>query len=193
MEKIRDTLKIYPKDIYKPFIMLFFCFCFSFQISFAQNQVLDVGVRLQKTVNLYYENGFTVQYANDLLLSGRLYLGATYVSSRFGSAFLSNALEQDNFFLSATYYFRPQRVIQPFIRLNTGYFISDLEEAIFEDLPNSSILLSPEFGVGVHTGTPLKINASFGYNTITGNGISGPGTLYPLFVQTSITWNLLKK
>ncbi len=157
----------------------------------AQNSELGIGVRLQKSVNLYYENGFTAQYTNDRLYSKRLYFGISYVTSRLGSAIGSNAIKQDNIFLSTTYYFRPDRILQPFLRLNTGYFQSDLEEEIFDDLPNSSILLSPEAGIRLKTNSPLKVGASIGYNLITGDGSKGPGTLYPVFIQSSIIWSIL--
>lgn len=172
-------------------VILFFILFQFFSInSNAQNSVLDVGLRLQKSVNLYYENGFTAQYTNNSLYSKRLYFGLSYVTSRLGSAIGSNAIKQDNIFLSTTYYFRPDRILQPFLRLNTGYFYSDLEEEIFDDLPNSSILLSPEAGISVKTNSPLKVGASFGYNLITGDGLKGPGTLYPVFIQSSITWSI---
>ena len=179
------------KKLRKPFLLLVFCFGLATPRCFAQNHVLDVGLRLQKTVNLYYENGITAQYTSDQLLSQRLYLGFSYVSSRLGTALGSNAIKQDNVFLSATYYFRNQRVLQPLVRLNAGYFIADLEEPMFDELPNSSILLSPEAGISFDPKSPFKINASFGFNVFTGDGTEGPGTLYPLFVQTSITWNIL--
>lgn len=114
--------------------------------SYSQNQVLDVGIRSQKSVNLYYENGVIVQYTNEKLMSNRLYFGLSYVTSRLGSAISSNAIKQDNYILSSTYFFRPERMLQPFVRLNTGYFYADYEEAVFDDLPNSSLLLSPEAG-----------------------------------------------
>jgi len=191
-EKIKNLIQNKTKGLIKPFVMLTFYLVLSGHLSFGQDRVLDVGLRLQKTVNLYFENGLTVQYSDDRLLSQRIYLGFSYISSRLGTAIGSNAIKQDNFLLSVSYYFRPQRVIQPFVRLNGGYFFSNLEEPIFDELPSNSMLLSPEGGIAFHTRTPLKINASLGYNVITGNGLSGPGTLFPLFVQTSITWNILK-
>lgn len=173
----------------KLFLFIFFlCFCGTH--SFSQNRSLDVGLRFQKAINLYYENGVTVQYSDDSLLDHRLFLGLSYVSSRLGSAMGSNALKQDNYLLSGTYFFRPLKSLQPFVRLNTGYFVSDLEYAIFDDLPNSSVLFSPEAGLSYKTKNPIKLGASFGYNIITGDGIEGPGTLFPLFVQTSLTWNI---
>lgn len=81
---------------------------------------------------------------------------------------------------------------QPFVRLNAGYFYADLESKIFDDLPNTSFLLSPEAGIGLKTNSPFKIMASIGYNVLTGDGIDGPGTLYPVFIQTTISWNIIK-
>lgn len=159
----------------------------------AQRSTLDVGVRLQKTINLYYENGITVQYSDDRLLDSQLFFGISYVTSRLGSASRSHAIKQDNFLLSSTYYFRPLMLIQPFVRVNTGFFIADYEYPVFDVLPNTSILLSPEAGVSLNTNLPLKIGVGLGYNLITGDGVSGPGTLYPLFIQTSVTWNILEK
>ncbi len=176
------------------FPVLIFIILFLFSIpAVSQEKDLDVGLRFQKSVNLYYENGITVQYSNDRLLSKRLYVGLSYVSSRLGTAMGSNAINQDNFLVSGTWMFRPQENLQPFVRLNTGYFIADYEDPAFDVLPNSSILLSPETGVGYKFTFPLKAAFSLGYNVITGDGIDGPGTLYPLYVQTSITWNIFAK
>lgn len=159
----------------------------------SQERELDIGLRFQKSINLYYENGVTLQYTDERLLSKRLFIGFSYVSSRLGTAMGSNAIKQDNFLLSGTWMFRPQRSFQPLLRLNTGYFISDYEDPDFDVLPNSSILISPEFGVGYRFAFPLKTGISLGYNVITGDGLEGPGTLYPLYVQTSITWNIFAK
>ena len=172
---------------------LIILFVFAPNFCTAQNPVLDIRVRFQKSIGLYYENGVTAQYSNEKLIHNRLYLGFSYVSSRLGSAIGSNSLKQDNFILSGSYFFRPERKLQPFLRINTGYFIADYEEAIFRELPNSSLLLSPETGLSFKTGSPLKIGASLAYNLLTGDGVDGPGTLYPVYVQTSITWNVYNK
>lgn len=185
-------LSYYGGRILKNFLLIFILLFLPTEDLFSQNKVLDVGLRFQKSVNLYYENGFSVQYTDEKLISQRLFVGVSYVTSRLGSAWGTNAIKQDNFLLSSTYMFRPQRKIQPFVRLNTGYFYSDLEEEIFDDLPNTSFLLSPEAGLSLKTNSPLKIIASLGYNIFTGDGIEGPGTLYPVYLQTTISWNLIK-
>lgn len=176
-----------------PVWIFLFLFLFSGANIFSQERELDVGLRFQKSINLYYENGFTVQYADDRLLSRRLFVGFSYVSSRLGSGMGTNAIKQDNYLISGSWMFRPQRSLQPFVRLNTGYFIADYEDPVFDVLPNTSILLSPETGLSYRFTFPLKAGISLGYNLITGDGMDGPGTLYPLFVQTSITWNIFAK
>lgn len=172
------------------FLILFFLIT---SPSFSQEKELDIGLRFQKSINLYYENGVTLQYSDERLLSNRVFIGLSYLSSRLGSAMGSNAIRQDNFLISGTWMFRPGRSIQPFLRLNTGYFIADYEDPVFDMLPNSSVLLSPETGVSYRFNFPLKAGISLGYNVITGDGVEGPGTLYPLYVQTSVTWNIFAK
>jgi len=153
--------------------------------------ILDVGIRLQRSINLYAENGVTAQYTNQKLAHQRLYVGFSYVTSRLGTAFQSNAIKQDNVLLSASYYFWMKRQIRPVVRANVGYFAASYGSELFRDLPSTSLLASPEFGFAYCPAFPLKVTASVGYNLLTGNGVTGPGTLYPVFVQTSITWNLL--
>lgn len=153
---------------------------------------MDVGIRLQKTVNLYSENGITVSYSDKGLLPDKLHFGFSYVTSRLGTAFNSNAVKQDNYLVSSAWYFRRKRIIRPFVRVNSGYFSAHYGDNIFDVLPRKSLLLSSDIGVGFETHTPLKIATSLGYNFITGNGLKGPGTLYPVFYQLSITWNLFK-
>ncbi|WP_166690787.1 hypothetical protein [Fibrivirga algicola] len=153
--------------------------------------VLDVGIRLQQSINLYAENGITAHYTNPKLAHQRLYVGFSYVTSRLGSALGSNAIKQDNVLLSASYYFWMKRQIRPVIKANVGYFAASYGAEVFSELPNTSLLASPEVGFAYCPAFPLKINASVGFNLLTGNGMTGPGTLYPVFVQTSITWNLL--
>ncbi|MDB5135346.1 MAG: hypothetical protein JWP37_1949 [Mucilaginibacter sp.] len=163
------------------------------QYSNAQGPVLDVGLRLQKAVNLYSENGFAVNYSSRTLMPDRLYFGFSYVTSRLGTAFNSNAIMQDNYLLSSAYYFKEKHVIRPFTRANVGYFSADYGDKIFDVLPRKSLLLSADAGLCFQTHSPLKISTSLGYNFITGNGLSGPGTLYPVFYQVTVSWNIFNR
>lgn len=160
--------------------------------SIAQKSILDIGIRVQKTVNLYTENGLTINYSNKKFKRDKLYFGFTYVSSRIGTAYHSNAIKQDNFLLSAGYYFKRNHSLRPFIKLNTGYFYADYGDKMFDVLPHQSIMIMPETGLIYKMHIPLKVTLSLGYNVITGNGTNGPGTLYPLNYAVGLTWNFIK-
>ena len=170
------------------FILALVIFLLLGKRSYSQVHTFDVGLRFQKTQDLYFENGITAQYH----LTRRWAIGSSYYSSRLGSAISSNAIKQDNFILSAAYFFRPDRILKPFIRANTGYFTADYECKIFESLIHTSALASADAGLVYQFKIPLKLSLSLGYNAITGRGDAGAGTLYPVFYQTSITWNILK-
>ena len=159
----------------------------------AQKPILDAGLRFQKTIGLYWENGISFQYSMNRFKRDRFYLGVSYVTSRLGSAINSNAISQDNYLFNISWYFGNRKKFRSLIRMNVGYFKADYEDPVFDVLDNSSLLLSPEFGFALRTNSPFKIMATVGYNLITGNGEEGAGTLYPMFVQTTLSWNLFQK
>jgi hypothetical protein len=154
---------------------------------------LKGGIRIQKAQKLYWENGFSFDYASPKIADSRIHFGLSYVTTRLGSAVGSNAIKQDNFLVSAGYHFRHQKQLQPFIRLNTGYFHADYEEDIFNVLPNSAFLMSADAGLYYEFRIPFTVSLSAGYNLNSGNGTSGPGTLYPFYYQMSIFYTILKK
>jgi hypothetical protein len=159
----------------------------------AQNSVLDLGARLQKDIGLYYENGISINYSDKGLKPDRWYFGFSYFSSRLGTAINSNAIKQDNFLLSTSYYFKQNHALRPFVRLNAGYFSANYGSPIFDVLPSKTYLLSPEVGLSYKTKLPLKIALSLGYNTNTSNGDNGvPGTIYPFYYQLTLSWNILE-
>lgn len=170
-----------------------FCILSCTIVCHAQVRILDVGIRLQQTINLYNENGFAIAVSPAKKRHDKLYLGFSYVTSRLGSAFNSNAIKQDNMLLSAAWLLRRNHIIRPFGRLNAGFFHAGYGDKLFDDLPNTSPLLSPDIGISFETNLPLKISTSFGYNLITGDGTSGPGTLFPAYYQLSFSWNVLHK
>jgi hypothetical protein len=156
----------------------------------AQNSVLDIGIRLQKTVNLYLENGISVNYSNKNFKPDRWYFGFSYVTSRLGTAMGTTAIKQDNFLLSSSYFFGQKKALRPFVRANVGFFSADYGDKMFDVLPSKSPLLSLDLGLSYKTGIPLKLATSLGYNFITGNGLERPGTLYPVFYQLTASWNV---
>lgn len=178
------------------FLLISFLLCFQAQCAGRNNGWLGElkgGLRIQKAQKLYWENGFTLDFASPRIANKRIHLGASYVTSRIGTAMGTNAIKQDNFLISAGYHFRPQKQLQPFTRLNIGYFQADYEEAIFDVLPNSAMLFPVEVGLCYEFKMPITVSLSAGYHLNAGTGSSGPGTLYPVFYQMSLYYTLLKK
>ena len=154
---------------------------------------LKAGIRIQKTQKLYWENGFTLDYSCSKLWDKKLHLGFSYVTSHLGSAIGTNAIKQDNYLFNAAYHFRHRSSLQPFARINLGYFYADYEDAIFNSLDNSAFMLSIDAGLYYQFDFPLSIGLSMGYNLSSGNGESGPGSLYPIFYQMSLFYTVFKQ
>lgn len=169
--------------------ILICCLCLSLNSFTQEGNVISLGLRMQKTHNLYFENGLTLDYCTPKILNNKLHLSFSYITSRLGTAFNSNAVKQDNYLLSTGYNFMNSKLINPIIQLNIGFFYSDMEYEIFQSLPHKSPLLSFETGIYVNPKYPYKAKATVGYNFITGDGVSGPGTLYPLFFELSIFYS----
>jgi len=154
---------------------------------------LKAGIRIQKTQKLYWENGFAIDYTCDRLHGKRVHLGLSYYTSRFGSALNSNAIKQDNYIFSTAYHFRHKHSLQPIVRLNLGYFYADMEDPIFNEIDNTAFLVSVDAGLYYQFDFPLTIGLTVGYNLSSGNGTSGPGTLYPIFYQMSLFYTIFKQ
>ena len=173
--------------------LLFLCICLVSGLH-AQSDSglgeLKAGIRIQKAQKLYWENGVAFDYANPKILYSRIHFGASYATSRLGSALGSNAIKQDNYLVSAAYHFRPQKQLQPFARLNLGYFHADYEEAVFDVLPNSAFMTSVDAGLYYEFKIPLTLSLSAGYNLNAGTGSAGPGTLFPVYYQLSVFYTI---
>ena len=149
------------------------------------NQLLYFGVVAQQTHKLYNENGFTVAITSPKLLDNALFLNFSVLSSRIGSAFSSNAIQQDNFVVGAHYHFFKQNKLQPVVGFNTGLFIADYQEAIFRNLSTSQLLFSFETGIYYQCNMPISLKLSGGYNFIT-----TAGTLFPVFYKLALLYRI---
>lgn len=166
--------------------LLFFMFFISYGTIYAQftkNYELNAGLVFQKAQKLYWENGIGADYTSDYLLQKKIHLKAAFVTSRLGSALGSNAIKQEEYIVGADWRFFPARPYQIFAGLNTGYFQAHYDDPKFDVLPSSSMLLQFESGLVYHFNFPISVAASFGYNFISGDGVKGPGTLFPVFYQ----------
>lgn len=147
---------------------------------------LNAGLRFQKTQKLYWENGVTVDFASDKILDQKVHFSLNITSSRIGSAFNSNAIKQENYLFGIDWRFREKKSLQFFTGVGLGYFHSDLESEIFDILPNNSMLFSIEAGIFYKFKFPLASSFSYSYNLISGDGVNGPGTLFPVYFQWSL-------
>jgi hypothetical protein len=168
--------------------LLGFVFCLlPVLVEAGEQGTISIGPRLQKSMGLYWENGLAADYAS-ALWKERIHFGFSVVTSRLGSAFDSNALKQEKYFFSAGARFRHDHLLRPICKISVGYFYADYEVDIFDDLPNTSSLFSLEGGIAIDPPSPAQIDLTLGYNLITGNGVNGPGTLYPFFYQITVSW-----
>jgi hypothetical protein len=179
----------------KKYCMLIWLACLSMTLLQAQTSLSDagdlkVGLRLQKAQKLYWENGVDLDYSASDLLHRKLHLSAAFVSSRLGSALGSNAVKQDNYLVGAAWHFRPESALQPFVRLNLGYFYADYESTVFDALTNAAFFTALDAGLSYRFRFPMELQLSAGYNLQAGTGVAGPGTLFPFYYQLSLLYTL---
>ena len=156
-----------------------------------QQHKLFLGPKFQATLGMYWENGMSFRYSPPWQ-QDQLYLGFDYVTSRWGSAISSKALQQDNYLLSVSYAFIKDSWFRPLTQLNFGYLYADYEYDIFKDLSNTSWLFSAEVGLLIQVDSfPVIATTSMGYNLLGGDGINNTGTVYPIFIQFSLLYDLL--
>lgn len=158
---------------------------------YAQN--LNLGIRIQKTQNMYWENGISIQYAFKNFKPERFHLGFDFVTSRLGSAFNSNAIKQSHFLFSGSWNFIPDKTYHFVTRLNMGYFYSNLEYDFFDDIPNTAFLLSPEIAFSYEFQKyPVKLQLGSGYYIDFSKPGYSPGTLQPLYYHLDVYYTLFK-
>jgi hypothetical protein len=174
----------------KTLFILLLIFSGALQAQTKDTYELSAGLRFQKTEQLYWENGVGLDYTSDFLLNKRIHLKMSYASSRLGSAMIGNAIRQDNYLLGADWRFMHAKPLQIFVGLNTGLFHADMEESIFSVLPHNTMMFSTETGLCYHFKIPVDVTLSVGYNLINGDGVSKPGTLFPVFYQLSVFYRL---
>ena len=77
------------------------------------------------------------------------------------------------------YLFRPLKPFNPLIKLNIGMANAQLGTS-YASIPSRSMLLSIETGFNyLYRNNVVRFMG--GYNLITGNGLSGLGTIYPIY------------
>ena len=159
----------------------------------ANAQTLEVGLRIQKTQEMYWENGVSAQYSFAKFKPNQFFVGLDYVTSRLGTAYQSNAIKQDSYLVSGSWLFNKNKPYHFVTRLNMGYFYSDLEEEMFAAIPNTSFLFSPELGFKYTLKkAPISLNLGIGYYILTAKEGYSPGTLQPLYYHLDLYYSIFK-
>ena len=150
-------------------------------------------MRVQKTNGMYWENGISAQYTFANFKPNQFFLGFDFVTSRLGTAMNSNAIKQDNYLISGSWFFNKDIQYHFVTRLNFGYFYSDLEEEVFDEIPNTSFLFSPEVGFTyAFIKIPIALNLGTGYYILGKEEGYSPGTLQPFYYHLDIYYVLFK-
>jgi len=146
---------------------------------------LELGIRAKKFAGFYWENGLSGEVSSDRLLQNKLHFGANFTTSILGTALFKNAIPTYNIELSALYFWRLDKQIQPLARINGGFAFADYGNA-YSSLPSSMPIFSLETGISYQASEIWRLTLSGGLNLITGNGVKGIGTVYPIFGQFSL-------
>ena len=153
----------------------------------------SLGLRTKKYVGFYYLNGFSGDISFQKVMDHKLHFGFNVATSLLGSGLASNAVTATEVEVSVSRFYRVHKRLQPMLRLNVGFANAHYGDAIFDDLPQNDMLLSFEPGIAYtfpQKGNRMKILLSGGYNFISGNGITGLGTVYPVYGSFSFFWKM---
>lgn len=168
-------------------IGLLFAVSAVFMPSFAQGDYhLNSGLRFKKYAGFYWTNGVSVNASSSKISNHSVQFGFSFGSSLMGSAMTSNALSTYETELSVAKFYRTNKKVQPFLKLNFGAaFVSYGEDAeLFSGLPTAMKLCSFEPGVSIEipkSNNHLMLQISGGYNLFYGDGYTGLGTVYPIY------------
>ncbi len=157
-------------------------------------QTFNVGIKIQKSHLMYWENGISAQYSFEKFKPNQFYLGFDYLTSVLGSALGSNALPQHRYLASAAWHFRKEKAFQIVTKLNVGFLHVNLGSDLFKDLPQNAFLVSPEVGLRYNfTQLPLAVHLGGSWNLNFAPEGNSPGTLTPLAYNLTIYYPLFKK
>jgi hypothetical protein len=173
--------------------IFFILIVLTYSTLFAQNKKehnFSVGAIIEKTHYLYFENGIGANYSSENLFHNKLQLKTSYLTSRIGSALNSNALKHDYLIVGADWKFRITDNLDLPLGLNTGLYSVDYENEVFRNLPNKSVLFSIETGLKYDFNFPITVSLNIGYHLISGDGVSVPGSLFPLYYKLGLFYRL---
>lgn len=147
---------------------------------------VQIGLRAQQALGLYVENGISAKFLRG---NSSISYSLMYYSSRFGTAWGTNAIPQDNFLLQIDYNVFKNKPWPVYLEtgIHVGYFRADYGSAQFNQLDQSAFLSGVELTLGYRF-EKVILETGFGHHLNSGDGIQGPGTLYPFFYQITLSY-----
>ena len=188
-----ENLPVYSFELNKLLMkktLIIALFCAISCIIHAQN--FEAGIRIQKTQNMYWENGVTASYSFENFKPNKFYVGFSYITSRLGTAMGSNALKQDNFLAHASWLCgKKMKPLRFYGRLGIGFFKAEQVDEIFKNVPNSAFLINPEIGLNYQFKEwPISINLGTGLNVDFKEDGYSPGTLQLLYYHLDLNYRI---
>jgi len=161
-------------------------------IAFSQDSTFSfsAGARFKKYVGFYLQNGINIEFNSSKILNNKVNFGLNIVSSKLGTELINNAIPTLEVELSAIKYFRNNKKLKPFARINTGFAYANFGDNKFNNITNKSALFSLETGFKIRAYKSFDFLLGGGLNIITGNGFSNLGTVYPLYYQFSLLYKI---
>lgn len=161
------------------YIILIFVSSFVEGQSIDTNHSISAGIRLKKYTGFYWVNGISGEFHSTKLLNNKLHLGLNIATSNLGTAFNSNALSTWETEISTIYFFRSSKKLNPIARFNLGFASVQIDDK-YSSIPSRSFIASIETGVNYSINS-YSTRMFVGYNLLSGNGITGLGTIYPIY------------
>ena len=122
----------------------------AFAPSYGGEGLWSVGVRSEGFIDLEpgqdWVIGPEIGYSDFNLAAHRLQFKAAYLTSRLEQSFRQNLLRQDYFLLSPVWHFGRNRLFDPTVQLDLGYWRYDVESDLFRDLDNDSWVAAARSG-----------------------------------------------
>lgn len=156
----------------------------------TKQHFLYAGIRMEKFMGFYYSNGAFLEFSSKKILNQRFNFGLSYVTSRIGTAFNSNAIPFWQLTGNVSLMLRKKKHFKICFRLNGGVAHANYGDPMFDDLPQTAPLLSLEPNLLYDFKFPLRIGTGIGYNFITGDGITGLGMIYPIYFQFNAAYRI---
>jgi len=145
-------------------------------------QTWMVGPAMRKYVGFYWLNGVSAEWQPKSFRKYKCFLGATLVHSNLGTNLFSKAIPTFNFEISAIRKFTLAKNLSTRIAVNGGYAHANYGNPTFDKIANQAPLVGLDVGVD-NQHQQWLMAATLGYQGISGTGVKGLATVYPVYLQ----------